>query len=153
MRTADPLVAAAMGALCERWPEPVAFPELLTAAARRAGIPSVSSKARRGLRRVLLDAHLAHLVLLAGGTQVLSARPGPRPLASALARAQSAAGAPVLSTLIPGNLPLDNEADRRLLALLDETRDRSVLAAQLGITLQSLEQALQRLAGLGLISR
>jgi hypothetical protein len=59
----------------------------------------------------------------------------------------------VLSTLIPGNLPLDNEADRRLLALLDETRDRSVLAAQLGITLQSLEQALQRLAGLGLISR
>jgi hypothetical protein len=59
----------------------------------------------------------------------------------------------VLSTLIPGNVPLDDEADRRLLDLLDGTRDRPALAAQLAITPETLEQALQRLAGHGLISR
>jgi SAM-dependent methyltransferase len=152
MRTADPLVAAAMDELCQRWPEPVALPALFAAAARRAGTEPVSGEVRRGLRRVLLDAHLAHLVLLSAGTPALTAHPGPRPLASALVRAQCAAGAQVLSTLIPGNLPLDDEADRRLLALLDGTRDRPALAAQLAITPDSLEQALQRLAGHGLIS-
>ncbi|HEX3974857.1 MAG TPA: methyltransferase regulatory domain-containing protein [Solirubrobacteraceae bacterium] len=153
MRTADALVAAAMDELCERWPEPVALPELVTAAARRAGTAPVSGEARRGLRRVLLDAHLAHLVLLSAGASALTAHPGPRPRASALARAQSAAGTRVLSTLIPGNVPLDDEADRRLLALLDGTRDRPALADQLAITPETLEQALQRLAGHGLISR
>jgi SAM-dependent methyltransferase len=153
MRTADPLVAAAMNELCERWPAPVALPELFTAAAQRAGTEPVGGDTRRGLRRVLLDAYLAHLVLLSSGAPALSARPGPQPLASALARAQCAAGAPVLTTLIPGNLPLDDEADRRLLALLDGTRDRPALAAQLAITPETLEQALQRLAGHGLISR
>jgi predicted transcriptional regulator len=59
----------------------------------------------------------------------------------------------VLSTLIPGNVPVDDEAERRLLALLDGTRDRPALAARLAITLETLEQALQRLVGHGLISR
>jgi hypothetical protein len=113
----------------------------------------VSGEARRGLRRVLLDAHLAHLVLLSAGASALTAHPGPRPLASALARAQCAAGTRVLSTLIPGNVPLDDEADRRLLDLLDGTRARPALADQLAITPETLEQALQRLARHGLISR
>lgn len=153
MRTAEPLVAAAMDELCERWPEPVTLPALLAAAGRRTGAEPVSGEARRGLRRVLLDAHLAHLVLLGGSAPALTAHPGPRPLASALARAQCAADAQVLSTLIPGNLPLDSEADRRLLTLLDGTRDRPALATQLAITPDSLEHALKRLAGHGLISR
>jgi hypothetical protein len=102
---------------------------------------------------VLLDAHLAHLVLLSADAPALTAHPGARPLASALARAQCAAGAPVLSTLIPGNLPLADEADRRLLALLDGSHDRPALAAQLAITPDELEHALKRLAGHGLMSR
>jgi hypothetical protein len=152
MRTADALVAAAMNELCEHWPEPVALPALFAATARRAGAEPVSGEVRRGLRRVLLDAHLAHLVLLSGSAPALTAHPGPQPLASALARAQCASGAQVLSTLIPGNLPLDNEADRRLLARLDGTHDRPALVAQLAITLDNLEHALQRLARHGLIS-
>jgi predicted transcriptional regulator len=59
----------------------------------------------------------------------------------------------VLSTLIPGNVPLGDEADRRLLALLDGTRDRSTLADQLAITPEALGHALKQLAGHGLISR
>ena len=154
MRTADPLVAAAMDELCERWPEPLTFEDLLTAAAGRAGAEPVSDERGRGVRRVLLDAHLAHLVLLnTGGASELSAHPGPRPLASALARAQCAAGAPVLSTLIPGNLPFDDATDRRLLPLLDGTRDRPALAAQLDIAPHELKQALERLARFGLIVR
>ncbi|MGH2894499.1 MAG: hypothetical protein ACRDPM_14730 [Solirubrobacteraceae bacterium] len=58
-----------------------------------------------------------------------------------------------MSTLIPGNLPLDDAADRRLLALLDGTRDRPELAARLAIAPDTLEQALHRLARQGLISR
>lgn len=154
MRTADPLVAAAMTELCERWPQPVALPALLTAAARRAGAEPVSDERRRAVRRVLLDAHLAHLVLLSGaGAPALTANPGPRPVASGLARAQCAAGAQVLSTLIPGNLPLEDETDRRALLLLDGTRDRPTLAAQLEIASDALEQALERLARHGLIVR
>ena len=153
MRTADPLVAAAMGELCERWPEPVALTDLFTAAARRADIEPVLGETRSGLRRVLLDAHLAHLVVLSAAAPALTSHPGWRPVASALARAQCLAGARVVSTLIPGNLPLDDEADRRLLPLLDGTRDRPALAAQLAITPDSLEQALHQLARHGLISR
>ncbi|HEX3688287.1 MAG TPA: class I SAM-dependent methyltransferase [Solirubrobacteraceae bacterium] len=153
MRTADPLVAAAMHELCERWPEPVAFSALFAAAVRQARAEPVADEARGDLRRVLLDAHLAHLVLLGGHAPALTARPGERPLASALARAQSAAGARVLSTLIPGNLPLETEADRRLLTLLDGTRDRPALAAQSDIAPDALEQALERFAAQGLIAR
>ncbi len=152
MRTSDPLVAAAMNELCDRWPEPVALSALVAGAARRAGAEPVSGEGRRGLRRVLLDAHLAHLVVLGGGAPALTVDPGPRPRASALARAQCAAGAQVLSTLIPGNLPLDDEVHRRVLTLLDGTRDRPTLAAQLGLTPETLEQALQYLVGHGLIS-
>ena len=143
MRTADPLVAAAMDELCERWPEPVALTDLFTAAARRADTEPVLGETRRGLRRVLLDAHLAHLVLAQRRRSGAHRPPGRQPVASALARAQCLAGARVVSTLIPGNLPLDDEADRRLLPLLDGTRDRSALAAQLAITPDSLEQALR----------
>lgn len=153
MRTADPLVAFAMSELCERWPEPVTLPSLLTAAARSASIERISDEHRRGVRRVLLDAHLAHLVQLSAGASQLTAHPGPRPLASALARAQCASGARVLSTLIPGNLPLEGETDRRLLPLLDGTRDRAALAAQLDIAPDALEQVLQRFARHGLMVR
>jgi hypothetical protein len=59
----------------------------------------------------------------------------------------------VLSTLIPGNVPLDDAADRRLLDLLDSTHDRPALAAQLATMPEALEPALQRLARHGLISR
>ena len=154
MRTSDPLVASAMDELCERWPEPLTFPDLLTRAARRAGIEPVSDERRGGVRRVLLDAHLAHLVLLnGGGASALTAHPGPQPLASALARAQCAAGARVLSTLIPGNVSLDDDTDRRVVELLDGTRDRQTLAAQLDIAPDALGRALERLARQGLVSR
>jgi SAM-dependent methyltransferase len=153
MRTADPLVAAAMHELCGRWPEPLTFGALLQAASRRAGAEPVVDEHRRGVRRVLLDAHLAHLVQLSAGASALTAHPGPRPLASALARAQCTAGAPVLSTLIGGNLPLDDATDRRLLPLLDGTRDRPALATQLDIAPDPLEQALERLARHGLVLR
>ena len=154
MRTSDRLVACAMTELCQSWPKPMALPALVAAAARRAGAEPVSEERRRGLRRVLLDAHLAHLVLLTtGGASALTAHPGPRPLASALARAQYAGGAQVLSTLIPGNLVPDDETDRQVLPLLDGTRDRPALCAQLDIAPAALERALQRLAAQGLMVR
>jgi SAM-dependent methyltransferase len=154
MRTSDPLVASAMDELCERWPEALTFPDLLTRAARRAGTEPVSDERRGGVRRVLLDAHLAHLVALnGGGLSALTAHPGRQPLASALARAQCAAGARVLSTLVPGNVSLDDDTDRRVLMLLDGTRDRQTLAAQLDIASDTLGRALERLGRQGLISR
>ena len=60
----------------------------------------------------------------------ISVHAGERPLASALARAQARDGEPV-TTLRHGTIRVGDELDRRVLALLDGTRDRAALRAQL----------------------
>ena len=82
-----------------------------------------------------------------------SAGPGERPRASALARAQHAAGAPVVSSLLHTNVKLDEPLDLALLPLLDGTRDRAALGdAVPGEPADAdLDAALARLAALGLL--
>ena len=46
---------------------------------------------------------------------------------------------------------MDDELDRRLLTLLDGTRDRAALQRALSSTGEQLEQALTRLSSLGLL--
>ena len=112
------------------------------------------------LRVVLLQAYLARVVVLQGAPPPLSAQPGERPLASPLARAQSAAGLPAVSSLLHANVRLEGELEPGLLALLDGTRDREALAAALSSaaagdetppTPAQVETALARFASLGLL--
>ncbi len=156
MTTSEPLVLAAMHALAEAWPATVAFPELLDRALDALAPDVPRELVAERLRDVMLQAHLARVVGLHGcPPPVASGEAGPdaRPRASALARAQHAAAAPVLSSLLHTNVKLDEPLDLALLPLLDGTRDRAALgdAVPGESTAADLDAALARLAALGLL--
>jgi len=157
MTTSEPLVRAAMRALAEAWPAAVPFEELVGRARATAGAGAVAELVDARLRDVMLQAHLARIVGLAGcplpvvGAAAAAATECPR--ASALARAQQAAGAPVVSSLLHANVKLDEPLDLALLPLLDGARDRTALraAAPNEPTEADVDAALARLAALGLL--
>jgi hypothetical protein len=103
------------------------------------------------LEVALLEAYLSRVVVLESCASPVCRDPGERPLASPLARAQRAAGADELTTLVPGSQVLEGEMEARLVALLDGTRDRAELAAELGATAAAIEDALAALGALGLL--
>jgi SAM-dependent methyltransferase len=147
----DPLVVAAMDELCDCWPASLAFGELAERARRRASAGPLSPQRIEQLRGAMLEGYLGRVVLLNGCALPVSSRPGEHPRASPLARAQCVAGRPMLSTLVPGNQLVEEEFARRLLPLLDGTRDRGALASELDVAPESLDGALARLAKLGFL--
>jgi SAM-dependent methyltransferase len=152
--TSDPLVVAAMDELTESWPAALMFDELLARAWRRAASDQSEhppAQAGTHLSEVMLEAYVVHVVELAGCVLPVASHAPERPVASPLAQAQCAAESVVLTTLVPGNRALELDPDRRLLALLDGTRDREALAAELAIDRQALEAGLGRLADYGLL--
>lgn len=156
MTTSEPHVRAAMHALAAAWPAALPFADAAVAARAAAGddVPGDVVDAR--LRDVLLQAHLARVVGLAGAPPPVAAGgasgAGERPRASALARAQLAAGAEIVSSLLHANVKLDEPLDRALLPLLDGTRDRAALRAAAGDPAAAdLDAALERLGALGLL--
>ncbi len=156
MTTSEPHVLAPMHALAEAWPAAVAFPQLLECALESVGPDVPRELVAERLRDVLLQAHLARVVGLHGCPPPVAsgtAGPGEHPRASALARAQHAAGAPVLSSLLHTNVKLDEPLDLALLPLLDGTRDPAALAAAVPgePTAEDLDSALARIAALGLL--
>ena len=78
--------------------------------------------------------------------------PSERPVASALARLQAADGTRV-TTLRHRSVDVPDELGRRLIGLLDGTRDRAALAAELGRPTDELERSLEGLARIGLLER
>jgi SAM-dependent methyltransferase len=157
MTTSEPLVHAAMEALTQVWPEAVDFPTLLERATAAAGPQAPQELVAARLRAVLLQAYLARIVVLQGCPPPLSARPGERPLASPLARAQCVAGSRTVSSLLHANARLEGKLEPQLLTLLDGTRDREDLHKELSaagrapLGLAELDGALERLASLGLL--
>lgn len=152
MTTSEPLVRGTMEALAAAWPAAVAFPALLARACDAVGPDAPAELVAERLRAVLLEAHLARVVQLHGCPPPASPQVGEQPRASALARAQCAAGAPVVSSLLHTNVRLGEELDTALLPLLDGTRDRGALSAALADASDAdLEAALTRLASLGLL--
>jgi Predicted methyltransferase regulatory domain/Methyltransferase domain len=149
--SSEPLVGAALHALARAWPAAVDFPTLLASATEAAGPEAPQELVAARLRVVLLQAYLARVVMLQGCPPPLSGQPGERPRASPLARAQSAAGRPVVSSLLHANTRLEGELEPRLLALLDGTRDRGALEQALSVPPEQLGQALRRIASLGLL--
>jgi SAM-dependent methyltransferase len=152
MSSTEPLVAAMMHELGDRWPSAVSFDELTARAWRRTSPDAAPAAAGDYLRGVVLEAYVARLVTLDSLVMPVCARPPERPLASGLARAQCAADRRVVSTLIPGNHVLDTPLERRVLPLLDGTRDRAELAAELHEAPEALNAALDDIAAHGLLS-
>jgi SAM-dependent methyltransferase len=126
----QPLLKAAIVALCERWPRSAGFDELWGETMHRLGrpapAPGLAAEAdRRTFALYLLQGHMTNLVNLHAYEPPIAPSAGPRPCAPALIRHQAATGARVISLRLCA-AALD-DVDRFLLPLLDGTRDRPAL--------------------------
>jgi SAM-dependent methyltransferase len=150
--TSEPIALAALHALADLWPAALTFDELVESA-RAAVDPRLPAEAvATRLRTVMLEAYVARIVRLHRTPPPVSPTAGPRPYASPLARAQSAAGADVVSSLLHANVRLDGDLDAALLPLLDGTRDRAALCRELSLDDDEIDAALVRFSRAGLLS-
>jgi SAM-dependent methyltransferase len=140
MRTDHPVAIAALEHLSDMWPQAAAFGELLRAARGRVAA-EVSAVGRRGagpapnreaeaLAEILLAAFGAGLVELHVQPPSLLARATDRPVASPVARLQSETQNGV-TNLRHTTVKVEDDVGRRLLQLLDGTRDRAALRAEM----------------------
>ncbi len=148
--TEDERVVAALVRLAHAWPSAVAVADLLADAPDAGGRDALCDALLHGAIRGIVWPH-AHPPALGAAT-------AERPHASALARLQARDGEPV-ATLRHNSIRVADELDRRVLALLDGTRDRAALHAQLagfgGLSADELaervEAILERIAGAALL--
>lgn len=145
--TADPLTRAALWCLIDQAPAALSFDALFEALCARVPLHVPGEDA---LAELLLALYTSGLVELTVDALPITLQPGERPTTSALCRAQAAAG-PVVTSERHKNVALDDDQARRLVTLLDGTRDRGALGEQLGIAADPLERALQRLSRMGLL--
>ena len=160
-----PIVKAAMNVLGETWPGAVAFDDLLAAARERAGSGGDVDVVIFG--DAMLRAHLAEVVELRTEPPPLCTRPCDRPRVNAFARFQAARGDAVVTTLRHTSLSIVDPLGRRLIALMDGTRDRAALAEAMRAPSEdpdwapppdeelpeAIDDAIDRLAKAGLFDR
>ena len=113
------------------WPQPIAVAELAQRFRARANIAADADAVPQRLAEILFGAYGAGIVELHSHVPRLPERPGVLPAASPLARAQLAHGDRVVNRWHEEIL-LDDPPAKRLLQLLDGTRDRAALLAALG---------------------
>jgi SAM-dependent methyltransferase len=135
LKTDHEAVEAAFVRLGEAWPAPLPVASL-------GDDPAVAETLRR--------AYAANLVRLHVWAPPLATAPSERPRASALARLQAGEGTRV-TTLLHTSVEVGDELGRRLIRLLDGTRDRAALLAELERPADELERSLQGLARIGLL--
>jgi hypothetical protein len=151
LSTEDERVVAALVRLAHAWPAAVGVAELLD------GEPD--AQGREALCDALVHGAIRGIVWPHAHPPALDVRAGERPHASALARLQARDGEPV-ATLRHNSIRVGDELDRRVLALLDGTRDRAALHAQvtgfLGLSgdelAERVEAVLERIAGAALLT-
>jgi hypothetical protein len=152
LTTDSPLVAGALERAARSWPAALWVRDLAADEAERAALCDA-----------LLRAYAANLVALHVHPPRLATAPGETPRASPLARHQAQAGE-LVTNLRHASVRIEDELGRQLLALLDGTRDRAALAAQLRAFLaergerlsdaqlrDGLQRSLQGLARLALL--
>ena len=128
----------------------------------RAARPPAAPEDRRALCDALLRSYAANVVALHVQPPRPTTTPGDAPRATALARHQARAGETV-TNLRHASVRIEDDLGRRLVALLDGTRDRAALTAELRTHLleqgrpvpddlaESLDRSLQGLARLALL--
>jgi SAM-dependent methyltransferase len=119
LTTDNPLVTDALERAAAAWPASVWVRELAP-----PGDDTVA------LCDALLRAYAANLVALHVHPPAVATTPGAAPCASALARHQAQAGE-LVTNLRHATVRIEDDLGRRLVTLLDGTRDREALAAQL----------------------
>ena len=144
LRSGHPAAIAVLNALIEVWPRAVAVAEL----------PGEAEE----VRGILMSAFTGGMVQLYAAPPALAAEAGERPVASPLARIQARSGDAV-TTLLHTSVELRDPIAKRLLELLDGSRDRAALIDELLPLTESsretlapaLDQNLEALARLGLL--
>ncbi|HEX6767442.1 MAG TPA: hypothetical protein VF103_18215, partial [Polyangiaceae bacterium] len=101
------------------------------------------------LARILLDAETGAFVRVFSAPPPSVRAPSDKPEATSVARAGAERGG-VVTNLYGDPVRLENAFQRRLLALLDGTRDRSALSRELG---SDVDGELQKLARFALLIR
>ena len=130
MGTGDPLAKSALSHLADRWPESIAFDELVSKAMARAGARLATNgdhlgKAREAVAYTILRCYVAGLVELSTQPSRFRSVISKRPLAAKLARNQATDGSIVVNRRHMG-VEL-NELDRHVLRRLDGKHDRGEL--------------------------
>ncbi len=132
IRIDHPVAKAALAILGEASPQAIAFDTLLAAARHRSeqGRAADPERDEQIMASVLLSLAGASHVELRSAAHAFVIRPGARPRASAVARFQ-ARRQRLVTTLTHGTLEIGDTLGRALLELLDGTRDRDQLLAEL----------------------
>jgi SAM-dependent methyltransferase len=149
LRLLQPISKAAMSVLAARWPAAVPFADLCAMAAGRLGRSGdVPDAQRDALALDLWQGFTAGVVELHAVRPAFVVECGDRPQAGLVPRLQASRG-PHLTNLRHGVITLD-DADLQLLGLLDGSRTRGSLAAEVYAGVPDAEatvdQALARLA-------
>jgi hypothetical protein len=122
LTTDHPLVIEALRRAAGAWPAAVWVRDLLG--------PQAGDGERTALCDALLRSYAANLVVLHVHPPRLTTTPGDAPCTSALARHEARGGA-VVTNLRHTRVRIEDDLGRRLVTLLDGTRDRAALAADL----------------------
>jgi SAM-dependent methyltransferase len=166
IETDEPLAKATMLALAETWPQAIRVEQLLTRAEALAGLgacdPGERSVREELVAKLILRLAAFKVLYLSSHAPRFATSPGERPCASALSRAQARRG-PFVTSQRHLQVRLEDEPARRLLLLLDGTRTRSDLLADLAglcaelgdpqpkLTPSHLDQLLSSMAAHGLL--
>jgi hypothetical protein len=154
LTTDHPLVVRALERIGGGWPGAVQVRELIP--------PEASEEDRAAVCGALLRSYAGNLVQLHAAPPALTLEAGERPEASPLARHQARSGA-LVTNLRHTGVRIDDDLGRRLVVLLDGTRDRAGLLEELSAFLREsgrdvpgdleagLERSLEGLAALALL--
>jgi SAM-dependent methyltransferase len=145
---AQPFVKAAIATLCEAWPGRLRYEEILEQAQAKLSQPDPTATVM--LSELLMKMYGAGLMEIDTLPWSYPTTPSERPCVSKLARYQCKEGARVTS-LRHQAVDLDDEAARRLVALLDGQRDRKALADDSGLDPETIDAFLTKLASLSLL--
>lgn len=148
LKTANPMMKAALAALSSAWPERLSLTEMREQAAARLELPPDSVPAEL-LAQGCMTAFSLRILDLHARKPRLTSRPGERPRTSPLIRLQAGRG-DVVTSLLHQAVKVEGQGER-LLSLLDGRRTRAELAAELDASLADIDEALAKLARLALI--
>jgi SAM-dependent methyltransferase len=138
--TDHPLLVRVLQAIAGSWPSPCWIAEL------------GSERELPAIHDMLLRAYAANLVRLHVHPPFVSTTPPERPRVSPVARLEATEGAAV-TTMRHTHYALDDEVARRVVPLLDGTRDRAALLAELPDDAPAVDASLARLAAAGMLLR